>query len=95
MAWRAAAHCGPCQGLLVLGGDLPRDVAEALALALPPILIGCGERDTFYTAPQLTKDLATLEGRGIQAEVVRFDGGHEWGSEFLKAAGGFLAGLKA
>lgn len=94
MAWRAAAHCRPCQGLLVLGGDLPRDVAEAPALDLPPILIGRGERDGFYTAPQLVKDLAVLEARGLQAEVIHFDGGHEWSPAFLGAAGRFLEGVQ-
>jgi predicted esterase len=94
MAWRAAAHCKPCHGLLVLGGDLPKDVAEAPALDLPLILIGRGERDTFYTASQLAKDLAALESRGLKAEVIRFDGGHEWGPTFLDAAGRFLEGVQ-
>ena len=94
MAWRAAAHCKPCHGLIVLGGDLPRDVVEAPALDLPPILIGRGERDSFYTAPQLAKDLAALEVLGLQAEVIRFDGGHEWATDFLGAAGHFLEGVQ-
>lgn len=93
MAWRAAARCGPCHGLLVLGGDLPRDVADLPALDLPPTLIGRGEADTFYSAPQLERDLATIRARGLQAEAVRFDGGHEWAPDFLAAAGRFLAGL--
>jgi predicted esterase len=94
MAWRAAVHCGPCEGLIVLGGDLPRDVAEAPALHLPPTLIGRGERDSLYTAPQLAKDLAVLEVRGIKAEVVSFDGGHEWGPGFLDAVGRFLEAVQ-
>ena len=94
MAWRAAAHCKPCHGLIVLGGDLPRDVVEAPALDLPPILIGRGERDTFYTGSQLAKDLATLEALCLRAEVIRFDGGHEWAPDFLGAAGHFLEGIQ-
>jgi len=90
MAWRAAAHL-PCDGLLVLGGDLPKDVADAPSLALPPILIGRGDQDTFYRADQLDRDLAALETRGIHPEVCRFAGGHEWGEAFLEAAGRFLA----
>jgi predicted esterase len=90
MAWRAAAHCGPCQGLIILGGELPRDVAEAAVLNLPPTLIARGERDSLYTAPQLAKDLAALEARGLQPEVVNFDGGHEWAPGFLNAVGRFL-----
>jgi predicted esterase len=94
MAWRAAVHCGPCQGLIVLGGDLPQDVAETPALELPLTLIGRGERDSLYTAPQLAKDLAVLEARGLQAEVVSFDGGHEWGPGFLDVAGRFLKAIQ-
>jgi predicted esterase len=90
MAWRAAAHCGPCQGLVILGGDLPRDVAESPTLHLPPTLLGRGDRDGLYKAEQLAKDLATLEARGFKPEVVRFEGGHEWGPGFLSSVGLFL-----
>lgn len=90
MAYRAAAHLKPCHGLIVLGGDLPKDVAELPGLALPPILIGRGDQDTLYTAEQLAKDETALEALGIQAEVCPFDGGHEWGSKFLAATGQFL-----
>lgn len=94
MAWRAAAFGGPCQGLVILGGDLPGDVAEAPDLHLPPTLLGRGERDGLYKAEQLAKDLAVLEARGFTPEVVRFEGGHEWGSGFLDAGGRFLAALR-
>ncbi len=94
MAWRAALHCGPCQGLIILGGDLPRDVAEAAVLQVPPTLIGRGERDSLYSAAQLAKDRTVLEARGLQAEVVSFDGGHEWGPGFLCAVGRFLATVR-
>lgn len=90
MAWRAAAHCKPCHGLIVLGGDLPRDVSQSQSLVLPPVLLGRGEQDPFYTGSQIEMDLATLKGLGFEPEVVRFDGGHEWGSEFLSASGRFL-----
>lgn len=95
MAWRAAAHCGPCEGLVVLGGDLPADVAEAPGLRLPPILLGRGEGDPFYTASQLERDLAALASLGIQPEAVRFEGGHAWASDFLIAAGRFLAEIRS
>jgi predicted esterase len=90
MAWRAAVHSGPCQGLIILGGDLPRDVAEVADLQLPPMLLGRGERDGLYKAEQLAKDLATLEARGFTPQVVHFEGGHEWGPGFLSAVGRFL-----
>lgn len=94
MAWRAAARAAfdhaPCDGLLILGGDLPKDVIEAPELALPPALIGRGDRDSIYTAGQLQRDLAVLEARGFPAEGLTFEGGHEWGPAFLEAAGAFL-----
>jgi len=95
MAWRAAAQCGPCAGLIVLGGDLPLDVAEAVDLDLPCILLGRGNQDPLYTASQLEKDLAALAARGLKAEVIRFEGGHDWAPEFLSAVGGFLEGLRS
>ena len=94
MAWRAATCAGPCDGLLVLGGDLPKDAAEAPG-ALPPILIGRGDQDTFYGSGQLMKDLAVLEARDVRPEVLRFDGGHEWHPDFLEAAGRFLEQVRA
>lgn len=95
VAWRAAAHCGPCEGLVVLGGDLPVDVAEVPGLHLPPILLGRGEGDPFYTASQLEQDLATLADLGIEAEAVRFEGGHAWAPDFLTAAGRFLTEIRS
>lgn len=89
MAWRAAARCGPCQGVLVLGGDLPRDAAEAPAL--PPALLGRGDQDALYGQAQFEKDLAALAALGVPVEAVRFEGGHAFAPAFLKAAGRFLA----
>ena len=89
MAWRAAARC-PCHGVIVLGGDLPGDVA-AQARALPPALLGRGDGDLFYQAPQFERDRAALARLGVRAECVGFEGGHEWAEGFLRAAGTFLA----
>jgi predicted esterase len=96
MAWRAAAGVPRrCHGLLVLGGDLPPDVAAAPALALPPVLIGRGVTDPYYTADKMAHDLAALRARGVRAETVVFDGGHVWGEPFREAAGAFLARVTA
>lgn len=93
MAWRAAIHCGPCQGLIILGGGLPREVAEASSPHLPPTLLGRGERDGLYKAEQLEQDIAIIETWGFTPEVIRFEGGHEWGFEFLSAVGRFMGRL--
>lgn len=92
MAWRAAAGVPrPCHGILVLGGDLPPDVAAAPSLTLPPVLIGRGATDPFYTADKMARDVASLGARGVRAETVVFEGGHVWGDPFREAAGEFLA----
>ena len=91
MAWRAAARIPPpCQGVLVLGGDLPPDVAGDPELALPPVLIGRGTRDEWYTEAKMSHDLEVLAARGARVETVVFEGGHEWGGPFLCAAEAFL-----
>lgn len=84
MAYRAAAHFH-CDGLLILGGDLPPDVRGA---RLPPILLGRGKADDWYTDEKLTKDLSFLPG---DVTTVVFDGGHEWSDAYREAAGKFLA----
>ena len=61
-AYRVALAAGPaCAGVVVLGGDVPPDVA-ARAEQLPPVLIGRGSRDPWYSADALAADVATLRG---------------------------------
>jgi predicted esterase len=83
MAYRAAAAI-PAAGVIALGGDLPPDV---IAATLPPVLIGRGIRDEWYTDEKLKQDMSYLPG----ATAKVFDGGHEWNDEFRAAAGEFLA----
>lgn len=90
MAYRAAASMlGRTAGALILGGDVPPDVAGVAAW--PPILIGRGRRDDWFTAEKLKKDLKVLGAS--QVEVLEFDGGHEWTESFRAAAGEFLLRL--
>lgn len=91
MAYRAAARAGhECHGLIVLGRDVPPDVAEIPSVRLPPVLIGRGTRDQWYAKEKMEGDLRTLSALGVAAEPVVFEGGHEWSEEFLAAAGAFL-----
>ena len=91
MAYRAAARgTRPASGIVALGGDLPPDVGDDTAVHLPPVLIGRGLRDEWYTEEKLGKDLERLKARGAEVEVVRFDGGHAWTDEFRSAVGSFL-----
>jgi len=90
MVSRAAARVTPrAAGLILLGGDIAPDVKEDPSVELPPVLIACGVRDTWY-AGRMDKDLAFLQSRGIAHDVVRFDGAHEFNAEFSAAAGRWL-----
>jgi predicted esterase len=91
MAYRCAARIArPCQGVVVLGGDLPPDVADDPKASLPPVFIGRGTADTWYTAAKHDKDLEVLRARGAVVEALVFEGGHEWAPAFVEAAGEFL-----
>jgi predicted esterase len=89
MAYRAASHI-PCDGLIVLGGHVPSDVAAQDPVQLPPrVLVARGERDEQYDAERLEKDLRFLRTVSTVTTCV-FDGGHEWTGEFRSAVGEFL-----
>jgi predicted esterase len=90
MAARAATRgVRPAAGLVLLGGDIPPDVRDAAEADWPPVLIACGDKDTWYRE-RVDSDLAFLEARGVPHEVVRFAGGHEFTGEFRAAVGGWL-----
>jgi predicted esterase len=90
-AYRAGlAAGGACAGIIVLGGDLPPDVATDAA-ALPPVLIGRGLDDPWYSAAQLAEDRERLAAAGAAFAVCEFDGAHEWGEPFVQAAAAWLA----
>jgi predicted esterase len=76
-------------GLILVGGDIPQDVRDEAGGRWPPVLIGCGDADTWYSA-RVDSDAAFLESRGIPHEIVRFTGGHEFTDEFRVAAGRFV-----
>ena len=90
MAYRAAAASGfRCHGLISLAGDVPPDVAAA-GNPLPPVLVGRGTGDTWYTEEKMDADLSLLETLGVRVETCVFEGGHDWTPEFHARAGEFL-----
>jgi predicted esterase len=90
MAYRAAAFAGrPCDGLIVLAGDVPPDVAP-VAAQLPKILLGRGTKDEWYTAEKAGRDLEALRAAGADVVEHVFDGGHDWHDAFVAHAGEFL-----
>lgn len=89
MAYRAAANIR-CDGLIVLGADVPPDVKSGL----PPVLAGRGSRDEWYTSEKFEKDLRFLRSVTSVVECL-CDGGHEWTDAFRRACSRFLATLQA
>ncbi len=88
MAYRAAAATSGVSGVIALAGDVPPDVLGPL----PPVLIGRGDGDPWYTREKLEQDLRFLEGRA-EVRTCEFAGVHEWTEPFREAAANFLRSL--
>ena len=93
MAYRAAAH-SRADGLIILAGDVPPDIVEDRPVPLPPVLIGRGTRDEWYTEAKEAADRAILAKVDARVDVCVFDGGHEWTDAFRIAAAAALRGAR-
>jgi predicted esterase len=96
MAYRAAAFAARggrsipnAVGGIMLAGDIPPDVAPEVA-TLPPLLIGRGTHDHWYTGEKAAADESLFRAAGIAPTLHVFDGGHVWDQSFIAAAGRFL-----
>jgi len=85
MAYRAAARY-PSDALIILASDVPPDILAATPASLPPVLIGRGTNDKWYTETRHAADLEALSALNVAVESCVFDGGHEWGEPFYAAA---------
>ncbi len=91
MAYRAAVlGASRSRGLIALGGDVPPDVLDRRSSAFPPVLIGRGRDDTWYTEARLQADVEHLQALGVTVRTVVVEAGHEWSDPFREAAGEFL-----
>ena len=91
MAYRAAARAGhACDGVVALGGDLPPEIADDASARLPPVLVGRGGDDQWFTQEKLDKDLGHLARLRVSVRSEVFPGGHEWTDAFRAAMGEFL-----
>jgi predicted esterase len=73
----------------MLAGDIPPDVVPHLA-ELPPLLIGRGTADGWYTEQKAAADLRQLADSPLTPQVHVFEGGHVWDDSFIMAAAQFL-----
>lgn len=92
MAYRAAAFGPAADGLIVLAGDVPPDVAP-LARKLPPILMGRGTADHWYSEEKAIADQDVLKRSNATFESVVFDAGHVWDWTFIARASSWLEAL--
>ncbi|MEA2490995.1 MAG: hypothetical protein QOH21_2787, partial [Acidobacteriota bacterium] len=93
MAARAAAFADAnASGLILLGGDIPPEIAADETVSLPPVLLARGAKDDWYTEEKFKHDLSFLEAK-TRVTACAFDGGHEFNDAFRVAAGHFLRSL--
>jgi predicted esterase len=91
MAYRAALlgrH--RAAGIIALGGDIPPEFKTNAPREWPPVLIGAGDGEIWYTDTKVRADEATLVSHAVEHEVIRYHGGHEWTDAFREAASSFL-----
>ena len=101
MAYRAAVlgrhHAA---GVIALAGEIPPEIKEfnrGQAAVKPPtngpwprVLIGVGKEERWYVPDELDADVDFLKAQHVNHEIIRFEGGHQWTSEFRTAAGRWL-----
>jgi len=85
----------PAAALIILAGDVPPDVIDDPPMPMPPILIGRGTRDQWYTEAREAGDRAWLARIDARVDVCVFEGGHEWSDAFRAAAAGVLRAVKS
>lgn len=91
MTFRAAASSKrPVRGVIACGGDVPPELDSPSLARVRAALIGRGTRDEWYTEEKLSTDERRLHDAGVDVQVIRFEGAHEWTPEFSRAAGYFL-----
>jgi predicted esterase len=90
MAYRTAAFSAhKVDGLIILAGDVPPDVLPDAA-NLPPVLLGRGSAEEWYTADKAAADLERLRSAGVRVTEHVFDAGHVRHPSFSARAGRFL-----
>ena len=75
MAYRAAAASSrKASALIVLAGDVPPEIQGAAAERLPPVLLGRGTEDSWYSDAKMQADLERLEQAGVPGDDLRLRG---------------------
>jgi predicted esterase len=95
MAYRAALlGRRPAAAILAAGGDIPPEL-KSHDRTWPTVVICGGAGDALYTPQVLRAEIEFLASVGADVRTVTFDGGHEWSSEVVEAAGRLLSEVAA
>jgi len=92
MAYRAAVLGRyKAAGVVAVGGDVPPELKDdSVDLEWPPVLVAAGVRDPWFTGAKLQEDVSFLDARGIEHELLRYDGAHEWTDELRAHLGDWV-----
>ena len=91
MAFRCATYLTrPVHSVIALGGDVPPEIDAQSLARIPSVLLARGTQDEFYPKEKLATDEIRLRGAGVNLQVLSFEAGHEWTSEFSRAVAHFL-----
>ena len=91
MAFRAAVRGRrPAAGVAAIGGDVPPELLEDRAAAIPATLLARGERDDWYTTAKMDADVAALTACGVTPETLVYPGAHEWTPDVAVAISRFV-----
>jgi predicted esterase len=80
-----------CDAILAVAGDLPPELASASIARWPRVSIVVGDRETYYTADKMKRDVEFLQRAGADVRARTFAGGHEWSRPVLDVARELLA----
>jgi len=82
MAYRAAVRGSRRpRRIIAIGGDVPPELKTASGGAFPSVLIAAGESDPWYTSAKLEADVDVLRSLGVDVDVFRYAGAHEFTPE--------------
>jgi predicted esterase len=95
MAYRAALlGRRACAAIVSAGGDVPPELKTTETRPWPRVLAATGTGDTYYTPKLLERDMEFLRQRRPDAQMLVFDGGHEWSDAVVDAAGALLGEIE-
>jgi predicted esterase len=91
MAFRAAVNTTRgVAGVIAVGGDVPPELSPDALKRVSAALIARGTSDDWYTKKKFGDDERRLRDCSVNVRALEFNGGHEWSSEVVSAASGFL-----